>query len=155
MGIDDDLGLAYAKAQMAAQPPLPERGNLFISVKDTDKPHVVPIARAFAELGFTLYATGGTAAALAAEGVAVNKLFKVSEGRPHVLDMIKNGKIDFIINTPSGKTPREDEVKIRSGAVAHRIPIMTTLRAAEASLLGIRSLRQFGLRVKPLQEYHA
>ena len=85
----------------------------------------------------------------------MKKLFKLSEGRPHALDMIKNGELALIINTPSGKTPREDEVKIRSTAAANRIPIMTTLRAARASVEGIRALREHGLGVKSLQEYHA
>ena len=154
MGIDADLGLAYAKSQMAAQPPLPKGGNLFISVKDSDKGAVAALAGEYAALGFKLHATAGTAKAIEAQGVKVTRLFKVSEGRPHVLDMIKNGEIHFIINTPSGKTPREDEVKIRSAAVANRIPIMTTLSAARASLRGIRSLQERGISVKTLQEYH-
>ncbi len=155
MGIDADLGLAYAKSQMAAGSPLPQGGNLFISVKDTDKPVAVGLARQYVELGFQLYATSGTHAALAAEGIPVKKLFKLSEGRPHVLDMIKNGEVAFIINTPSGKQPRADEVRIRGAAVTYRIPIMTTLSAAAASVNGIRSLQGKGLSVKPLQEYHA
>ena len=155
MGIDADLGLAYAKSQMAAQPPLPKGGNLFISVKDSDKGAVAALAKDYAALGFKLHATAGTAKAIEAKGVKVTRLFKVSEGRPHVLDMIKNGDIHFIINTPSGKTPREDEVKIRSAAVANRIPIMTTLSAARASLRGIRSLQERGISVRTLQEYHA
>jgi carbamoyl-phosphate synthase large subunit len=155
MGIDADLGLAYAKAQMAAGSPLPREGNLFISVKDTDKPEAVGLARDFVALGFQLYATGGTAAALSAGGVAVKKLYKLTEGRPNVLDMIKNGEIAFIINTPSGKTPRQDEVKIRGAAVTYRVPIMTTLSAAAASVGGIRSLQSKGVMVRTLQEYHA
>ena len=155
MGIDADLGIAYAKAQMAAQPPLPQGGNIFISVKDSQKGDVALLARDFSALGFNIYATAGTAAAIKAEGTPVIKLYKLSEGRPHVLDMIKNGEISFIINTPAGKTPREDEVKIRSAAVAQRIPIMTTMRAAKASLGGIRSLRERGFGVKCIQEYHA
>ena len=155
MGIDADLGLAYAKSQMAAGSPLPLSGNLFISVKDADKPVAVGLARQYVELGFQLYATGGTAAAIEAAGVPVKKLFKLSEGRPHVLDMIKNGDIAFIINTPSGKQPRADEVRIRGAAVTYRVPIMTTLSAAAASVNGIRSLQGKGLSVKPLQEYHA
>lgn len=153
MGIDSDLGLAYAKAQMSAQPPLPSGGNIFISVKDSDKPACVEIAREFVELGFTLYATAGTFAAISGGGVPVKKLFKLSEGRPHVLDMIKNGEVHFIVNTPSGKSPREDEVKIRSAAVAQRIAIMTTLSAARASLRGIRSVQAKGISVRSLQEY--
>jgi len=155
MGIDSDLGIAYAKSQMAAQPPLPKGGNLFISVKDSDKDQVAKLAADYAALGFKLYATAGTAKAIADTGVPVNRLFKLSEGRPHVLDMIKNGEIHFIINTPSGKTPREDEIKIRSVAVANRLPIMTTLSAARASLRGIQSLQKHGLSVKTLQEYHS
>jgi len=155
MGIDADLGIAYAKSQMAAQPPLPKSGNLFISVKDSDKGAAAGLAAGFAALGFKIYATVGTANALAANGVEVTTLFKLTEGRPHVLDMIKNGQIHFIINTPSGKTPRQDEIKIRSAAVANRIPIMTTLSAATASLRGIRSLQDHGITVKTLQEYHA
>ena len=155
MGIDEDLGLAYAKSQMSAQPELPTSGNVFISVKDTDKPGIAGIGKELDELGFNIYATAGTADTLEAEGVGVSRLFKLSEGRPNVLDMIKNGEIHFIINTPSGKSPREDEVKIRSGAVATRVPIMTTLSAVRASLRGIRSLQTRGLSVKSLQEYHA
>jgi carbamoyl-phosphate synthase large subunit len=154
MGIDEDLGLAYAKAQMAAQPPLPKEGNIFISVRDSDKEEAAILARQFANLGFKLFATGGTARALATAGVEVYKLFKVTEGRPNVLDMIKNGEIAFIINTPSGKIPREDEVKIRSAAVANRIPIMTTLSGAKASLHGIQSMKIKGLNVKTIQDYH-
>ena len=154
MGIDEDLGLAYAKAQMAAQPPLPAAGNVFLSVRDADKADATALGARFAQLGFKIYSTGGTAKTLAAAGVPVNKLFKVTEGRPNVLDMIKNGEIQFIINTPSGKVPREDEVKIRSAAVASRIPIMTTMSGAKASLNGICSMATKGLHVKPIQEYH-
>ena len=139
---------------MAAQPPLPHEGNLFISVRDADKAETVLLAKEFERLGFKLCATGGTAATLAAAGVQVNKLFKVTEGRPNVLDLIKNGEIAFIINTPSGKIPREDEVKIRSAAVANRIPIMTTLSGAKASYWGIQSMKEKGLRVRPIQEHH-
>ena len=155
MGIDENLGLAYAKAQMAAQPPLPQKGKIFISVADADKPKVADIARGFVDLGFQLYATSGTARAIADAGVPVTKLFKVNEGRPNALDMIKNGELVLIINTPSGKAAREDEIKIRSTASSSRIPIITTLRAARASVDGIRATRELGLRVKPLQEWHA
>jgi carbamoyl-phosphate synthase large subunit len=155
MGIDANLGLAYAKAQMAAQPPLPEAGNVFMSVGDADKPKAPEIARGFVDLGFQLYATSGTAAALEKAGIPVKKLFKLAEGRPNALDMIKNGELALIINTPSGKAAREDEVKIRSTASSSRIPTITTLRAARASLEGIRAMRDNGLRVKPLQQWHA
>ena len=154
MGIDEDFGLAYAKSQMAAQPPLPSEGNVFLSVKDTDKSSIVKLGKELVELGFTIYATSGTAAALASTGLHVNRLFKLSEGRPHVIDMIKNDAIHLIINTPSGKTPREDEVKIRSLAVARRIPILTTVSGVEASIRAMRSIQTKGLAVKSLQEYN-
>ena len=154
MGIDADLGLAYAKSQLASSWPLPRAGNVFISVKDSDKQNVIAVARQYAALGFGIVATEGTAAALAAGGVEVTQVFKIGAGRPNVLDLVKNGQIQFIINTPSGKTPRKDEVKIRTAALSERIPIMTTVRAAWASARGIRSLQKGGMTVKSLQEYH-
>ena len=156
MGIDADLGMAFAKSQMAASAPLPSGGNVFISVKDRDKPRVVAIAQSYHELGFKIHSTSGTAAVLEEAGIPVTKLFKLAEKRrPNVLDMIKNGDIAFIINTPSGdREPRNDEVKIRSTAVANRVPVMTNLRAAQASAMGIKSLQSGTLDVKPLQEYH-
>src|SRR6266487_1241973 len=155
MGIDHDLGLAYAKSQMAAPPPLPTGGNVFVSVKDSDKQAVVPVVREFVKLGFGIIATAGTFAVLAAAKIPVTRVFKLREGRPIVLGRVKNGDIKFIINTPSGKIPREDEVRIRNASLAQRIPIMTTLRAALASANGIRSLQKRKVRVRSLQEYHA
>jgi carbamoyl-phosphate synthase large subunit len=155
MGMDADLGLAYAKSQMAAPPPLPKKGNVFISVKDSDKEAVVPVAREFVKLGFGIIATSGTATALAKAKIKVTKVYKIRAGRPNVLDRVKNGDINFIINTPSGKIPREDEVMIRNAALAQKIPIMTTVRAAQASANGIRSLQKSKLRVRSLQEYQA
>jgi carbamoyl-phosphate synthase large subunit len=155
MGIDVDLGLAYAKSQMAAPPPLPKKGNVFISVKDSDKEAVIPVAREFVKLGFGIISTSGTAATLAKAKIKVKKVFKLHEGRPNVLDRIKNGDINFIINTPSGKIPREHEVMIRNAALAAKIPIMTTVRAAQASANGIRSLQKSKVHVRSLQEYHA
>lgn len=155
MGIDADLGLAYAKAQMSAQPALPTEGNLFISVKDADKQAILPLAREFAELGFILHATGGTARVLEQAGLPVKSLLKIQEGRPNILDLIKNGEIHFIINTPSGQQPRKDEVVIRSAAVAARVATMTTLRGAKASVAAIRALKASGYGVRSIQEYHA
>jgi carbamoyl-phosphate synthase large subunit len=155
MGIDVDLGLAYAKSQMAAPPPLPKRGRVFVSVKDADKEAIIPVAREFLELGFEIVSTGGTAEALTKAKIKVTKVFKIHEGRPNVLDRIKNGDINFIINTPSGKIPREHEVVIRNAALAAKIPIMTTVRAALASANGIRSLQKRKVQVRSLQEYHA
>ncbi len=155
MGIDEDWGLAYAKSQMAAAPALPLSGKLFISVRDSDKKNVAQMAREFKETGFKLCATAGTAKVLAESGLNVQPLFKLAEGRPNVLDLIKNGEIQLIINTASGKGPQADGVRIRSAAVSHKIPIMTTLAGANAALLGIKALREKGLTVRPLQEYHA
>ena len=155
MGIDVDLGLAYAKSQMAAPPPLPTGGNVFVSVKDSDKEAVIPVVREFVKLGFGIISTSGTAASLDKAKIKVKKVFKLHEGRPNVLDRVKNGDINFIINTPSGKIPREHEVMIRNAALAARIPIMTTVRAAQASANGIRSLQKSKVQVRSLQEYHA
>jgi carbamoyl-phosphate synthase large subunit len=155
MGLDSTMGLAYAKAQMAAQPSLPDKGNLFISVKEGDKAQIGVVAKEFADLGFKLYATSGTAQALREAGLEVTRLFKISEGRPNALDMIKNGELQLIINTPAGKSPRADEIRIRSTAAANRLPIMTTLRAARASAEGIRAMRESGLQVRTVQEYQA
>jgi carbamoyl-phosphate synthase large subunit len=155
MGIDVDLGLAYAKSQMAAPPPLPKKGNVFISVKDTDKEAVIPVAREFVKLGFGIISTSGTADALTKAKIKVKKVFKLDEGRPNVLDRVKNGDISFIINTPSGKIPREHEVTIRNAALAQKIPIMTTVRAAQAGANGIRSLQKSKVQVRSLQEYHS
>ncbi len=154
MGMDVDLGLAYAKSQMAAPPPLPKKGKVFVSVKDTDKEAVIPVAREFVKLGFEIISTSGTAKALSKGKIKVTKVFKIHEGRPNVLDRIKNGDINFIINTPSGKVPREHEVVIRNAALAAKIPIMTTVRAALASANGIRSLQKRKVQVRSLQEYH-
>jgi carbamoyl-phosphate synthase large subunit len=155
MGIDIDLGLAYAKSQMAAPPPLPKRGRVFVSVKDADKEAIIPVAREFLKLGFEIVSTSGTAETLSKAKIKVTKVFKIHEGRPNVLDRIKNGDINFIINTPSGKIPREHEVVIRNAALAAKIPIMTTVRAALASANGIRSLQKRKVQVRSLQEYHA
>jgi len=154
MGIDENWGMAYAKSQMAAAPALPQKGCVFISVRDSDKQHVVPLAKAFSELGFSLCATTGTAKTLQESGLAVQVLFKLNEGRPNVLDVIKNGEVQLVINTPAGKSPRVDEVRIRTAAVGNKVPIMTTLAGANAAALGIKAFREKGLSVCTLQEYH-
>ena len=156
MGIDKDMGMAYAKAQISAFNPLPTKGNVFFSVNDRDKDGAVPVARELVKLGFSIFATGGTYRRFKAEGIQVERLYKLAEKkRPNVMDMMKNGEIQFIINTPSGHEAREDEVTIRSGAVANTISHCTNLSAAEASILAIRSLQDNELTVTTLQEYHA
>jgi len=153
MGLDEDLGVAFAKAQAAAKPGLPTSGSVFLSVKDADKPRVVDIARQLELLGFSISSTGGTARVLAENGVKVAKLAKIGEGRPTAVDLIKNGQIQLVINTPAGMIPRKDENKIRSAAYAHSVCIMTTLTGARAALEGIKALKSKRIGVKPIQQY--
>ena len=155
MGIDSDPGIAYAKSQMSAQPPLPLKGNVFISVKDSDKAEALEVARDLVVLGYEVHASSGTAKYFAEGGLNVPILLKIREGRPNVVDAIKNGSVHFIVNTPSGRAPREDEVAIRSAAVAARVPTMTTLRGARASVGAMRAVLKSGYQVKSIQEYHA
>lgn len=155
MGLDADLGIAYAKSQMAAGAPLPMSGKVFISVSDAHKKEVAPVAKLFADLGFELVSTAGTGAVLEKAGLKVQRVFKLTEGRPNTVDLLKNREIQLVINTPSGQTPREDEVKIRTTAVYTNTPIMTTLSGARAAALGIAALKRSGYDVKTLQEYHA
>lgn len=154
MGLDGDLGIAYAKSQMAANAPLPTGGKVFLSVSDTHKNHVVALAKDYLALGFELVATSGTAAVLEKAGLQVQKIFKVSEGRPNAVDLLKNKEIQLVINTPAGQLPRADEVRIRTTAVYTGTPIMTTLSGAKAAALGIAALKKSGYAVKTVQEYH-
>jgi carbamoyl-phosphate synthase large subunit len=154
MGLDPDLGIAYAKSQMAAGVPLPLSGRVFISVSDAHKKEVAGVARSFAELGFELIATGGTAAVLEQAGLKVQRVFKLSEGRPNPVDLLKNREIHLVINTPSGQVPRADEIRIRTTAVYTGTPIMTTLGGAKAAARGIAALKKSGYDVRTLQEYH-
>ncbi len=153
MGIDADLGVAFAKAQAAAKPGLPTKGNVFLSVKDADKPRAAALARELAALGFVVHSTSGTAQYLADQGIQVNRLQKIDEGRPTAVDMIKNGQMQLIINTPSGMIPRKDENKIRAAAYAHSVCIMTTITGAFAALEGIKALKNKAIDVKPIQKY--
>jgi carbamoyl-phosphate synthase large subunit len=153
MGLDKDLGVAFAKSQMAAKPSLPDSGDVFISVKDHDKARAVEIARGLSELGFGITATAGTGKLLKENGIDVKSVYRLSEGRPNVIDLIKNGKITLIINTPQGTVPRQNENLIRSEALKHNICIMTTISAAAAAVDGIRSLREKGYEVRSIQSY--
>ena len=153
MGLDADLGVAFAKAQAAAKPGLPVKGNVFLSVKDGDKKGVVEVARGLADMGFALYSTSGTASTLAEAGIPVRKIAKLSEGRPNAVDMIKNGEIQMVINTPGGMIPRRDENAIRAAAYSHNICIMTTIMGARAAVDGIRALRAKPVGVRPIQKY--
>jgi carbamoyl-phosphate synthase large subunit len=154
MGLDADLGVAYAKSQMAANSPLPLKGKIFISVSDAHKKEVAAVAKSFSDLGFEIVATNGTANVLEKAGLKVQRTQKLLEGRPNVIDLLKNKEIQFVINTPSGAAPREDEVKIRTTAVYTSTPIATTLSGAKAAALGIAALKKSGYAVKTVQEYH-
>ena len=154
MGISHNFGMAFAKAQMGAGLPLPLKGTTFISVADKDKPAIIPIAREMANLGFNLVATSGTAAILKENSIRVSRVKKIAQGRPHVVDHIKNGKIQLILNTPIGKGPKFDEYKIRREATIHQIPIITTIPGALAAVEGIKAMKAGDLAVKSLQEYH-
>jgi carbamoyl-phosphate synthase large subunit len=154
MGIDKDFGRAYIKSQIAAGQNLPKKGNVFISVRDRDKRSVVFIAKKLVDLGFHIFSTSGTAAALEKNGIEVKVLPKLAEGRPNVLDLMKDGKIQLVINTPSGRIPRQDELKIRSQVVLYNIPYTTTISGAQATVNGIETMFKKELEVKSLQEYH-
>ena len=154
MGLDADLGIAYAKSQMAANSPLPLSGRVFISVSNAHKKEVASVARDFVNLGFQIVATGGTADVIASAGIEVQRIFKLNEGRPNAIDLLKNKEIQLVINTPAGQTPRADEVKIRTTAVYTGTPIMTTISGARAAALGIAALKKSGYSVKTVQEYH-
>ena len=155
MGLDADLGIAYAKSQMAANAPLPLAGRVFISVSDADKKHVAGDG-ANNSPSWALRSSRPAARPRVLEeaGLKVSRVFKLAEGRPNTLDLLKNREIQLVINTPAGQTPRADEVKIRTTAVYTGTPIMTTLSGARAAALGIAALKKNGYGVKTLQEYH-
>ncbi|HUL29802.1 MAG TPA: carbamoyl-phosphate synthase large subunit [Thermodesulfobacteriota bacterium] len=153
MGIDMDFGMAFAKSQIGAGVNIPLSGKVFISVMNKDKRSIVFLAKKLADLGFEIVATKGTAKVLVNNGIPVQTVFKVGENRPDIVDQIKNREIHLVINTPSGKKPKADEVAIRSQSVAHNIPCITTLSGAEAVVNAIESLKR-GMSVKSIQEYH-
>ncbi|RLJ70857.1 carbamoyl-phosphate synthase large subunit [Hydrogenivirga caldilitoris] len=157
MGIDEDFGLAFYKAQLAAGSRLPENGNVFISVADRDKDKVLELAQGFIELGFKVYATTGTHRFFKERGVDSEHVLKLSEGRPHVVDLMTNGQIHLVINTPSGRREVSDAYFIRRAAIQYGIPYTTTVRGGYAILAGIRSYRRLkekgeSLRIYALQD---
>jgi len=154
MGIDEELGRAFYKAEEAASSKLPLGGKVFLSVKNEDKQKIIPIAQKLSQMGFTLVATRGTAAVLKKVRLQTEMVLKIAEGRPNIADLIRNGEIQLLINTPSGKGPKLDEAKIRSLAVSFNIPCITTLNAARVAVSGIESARRGGLEVRAIQDYH-
>jgi len=155
MGISDSFGSAFAKAQLAASNGLPLEGVVLITVIDSDKPTVTPIARRFHEMGFQLMATAGTAAYLRARGIPAQRVFKVHEGRPNCLDMIVNRDVQLLINTPMGKHAQLDDYLLRQAAIVNRVSYTTTMSAASAACDAILSLKSRQSRVRSLQEWQA
>jgi carbamoyl-phosphate synthase large subunit len=155
MGISTSYGQAFAKAQLAAGQKLPRSGTVFISVNDRDKKHLGQMGSELVAMGFKVTATRGTAAALKAAGVACEEVFKVNEGRPNIVDLVKTGKIDLVINTPLGRESFYDEKSIRRAAIRYNIPCITTLSAAHAAVRGIHALNELAREVACLQDLHA
>ena len=155
MGGSDNFGSAFNKAMLGAGQRLPERGRVFISVNNSDKPTVLPIARDLASLGFTLAATRGTASFLRGHGLDVELMYKVNEGRPNVADHLVNRDIDMVINTPLGRDSFFDDLAVRRAATMTQVPCITTLTGATAAVSAIRSLRSHTLTVRSLQDYYA
>jgi len=156
MGIDNDFGLSFHKAQLGAGVRLPSEGTVFISVNDRDKEAVTAISRQLVDLGFKIVATGGTHAHLQGEGIPSERVLKLHEGRPHIVDEIKNGTVALMINTPAGEKSQTDEREIRRAAIQYSVPYTTTLSGAAAAVAGIGSVKVTGgVRIRSLQEFHA
>jgi len=159
MGIDKDFGIAFYKAQLAAGSRLPldpSKGKVFISVKDKDKPRVYGIAQKLVEMGFKIVSTEGTYRFLKEKGLPVEIVYKIQEGRrPNVEDLIKNGEISLIINTPTGAKSKKDAKSIRRLAVNYGIPYYTTIRGAQAAVMAIEAMRKGNMNVRSLQEYYS
>jgi len=155
MGIDRDFGRAFAKSQIAANGTLPLQGTVFLSVRDSDKSHLPPLGQAFAELGFHILATEGTARCLQDAGIPAERVYKVIEGvRPHIVDRMESGEVVLVVNTPEGRASRLDSYSIRRTAVTQGIPCFTTMAAAHAAVQGVQALKAEGMQVKTLQEYN-
>ncbi len=154
MGVADSFGIAFAKAQISAGSPLPAQGTVFLSVNDNDKRTLLPIAQEFVALGFSLVATSGTQKFLTGRGLAADFVFKAGEGMPNIVDLIRSGKVDLVINTPLGCQSRYDEKAIRRAATQYAVPCVTTISGARAAANAIRALQSETLTVCSLQEYH-
>ncbi len=154
MGSADTFGEAFAKAQLSAGQALPTQGTVFISVIDRYKQESIELARRFVEMGFNLVATHGTADRLEKAGLGVDRVYKVKEGRPNVVDLIKGDRVQLVVNTPHGAEPWFDEKAIRRAAVTNRIPTITTMAAAWAAADGIAALQRNEVNVRSLQQWH-
>jgi carbamoyl-phosphate synthase large subunit len=154
MGIDTDFGMSFAKSQMAAGNPMPVSGRVFLSVKDKDKPGLLEVAQGLEKAGFSIVATRGTAEYLRKRGITVETVNKVTEGRPHIVDQIKDMQVDFVINTVHGAEAQKDSYSIRRTTLMKGIPYFTTISAAKAAVRGIAAIKKNHLQVKSIQEYH-
>jgi carbamoyl-phosphate synthase large subunit len=154
MGIDEDFGRAFAKAEDAAGTRLPASGAIFISLRDRDKQAIVEPARRLTELGFDIYSTVGTASFLQSNGVQVTAVAKIDAGKPDVVDLVTEGKVDLVLNTPAGRGPRADGYQIRTATVRHGVPCITTLSGSIAAAHGIEAAGSGRLGVRALQDYH-
>jgi len=154
MGIDTNFGVAFAKSQIATNQKFPTGGTVFISVSDRDKKNIVDIAQSFMDMQFKIITTKGTGDFLESRQIKCDSVLKIREGRPNVLDLIKNGEVDLIINTPEGSTARSDGYFLRTAAVLHNVPSITTISGAAAVIQGIKELRtNKKVRVKAIQDY--
>ncbi|GAI59879.1 unnamed protein product, partial [marine sediment metagenome] len=155
LGMADSFGLAFYKAQEATQLPLPSEGTVLITISEEDKPFVLPVAKQFKDIGFNIKATKGTNQFLLSHGIESESILKMQEGRPNILDSIKNGEINLVVNTPSGKQSKHDDSYIRKAAIKYKIPYITTVAAAAATVKGIAAFQKNQGQVKSLQSYHA
>ena len=155
MGVDRNFGAAFAKAQMGVRTAIQEQGAVFISVRDEDKRIVLSLASRIHNLGLSIIATRGTARAITNSGIPAEVVHKIHEGRPHVVDLIKNRQVSMIINTPAGRMERSDDHLIRSSAVSYEIPCITTMAAASATIQGLEWIHNRPLEATPIQEHQA
>src|SRR3712207_350116 len=153
IGLDRSFGVAFAKSQLGGGVNVPKTGTVFVSVRDADKPRILPAVRMLAELGFRILATGGTQRFLEENGVKASRINKVLEGRPHVVDAIKNGEIQLVFNTTEGAGALSDSRSLRRAALLHKVPYYTTLAGAVAAAEGIKAYQGGDLQVRRLQDY--
>jgi carbamoyl-phosphate synthase large subunit len=154
MGVDSSFAMAFAKSQIAASTLLPKKGTIFVSISDRDKPQAVELARGLLEMGFHIVSTSGTAEFLEKQGVPVDRIFKIQQGRPNILDFMLDGRVALIVNTPSGRGARTDDSKIRAEAVARGVPCITTMAAANAALKAMMALREGDAGVQAIQDWY-
>jgi carbamoyl-phosphate synthase large subunit len=155
MGINGDFDIAFAKSQLGSGVELPDSGTVFISVKDSDKDNILPAAKKMAELGFRIIATGGTAAHLEEQGLPVERVNKVAQGRPHIVDKLTDGDVQLVFNTTEGWQSLKDSFSIRTTALNRKVPYFTTAAASFAAARSIGALRGHALEVKSLQSYYS